>query len=76
MNNINELSERDVKLIIFDLVWGKSYDWFIDQGYVDDVDNFDYTVKTFEDVGLLTDNNGIVLSINDSEFQITIVKSK
>lgn len=33
--------------------------------------------QTFEDVGLLTRNDGIVLSLADgSEFQITVVRSR
>ena len=33
------------------------------------------TRNTFNDIGLLTNNNGIILDIDGSEFQITIVQS-
>lgn len=37
----------------------------------------DCKVETFHDAGLLTRDNGLVLTLTDgSEFQITIVKSK
>ena len=35
------------------------------------------SVETFEDVGMLSSNEGLVVRMsNDSEFQITIVKSR
>ena len=35
------------------------------------------SMETFEERGLMTSNNGIVIKMrDDSEFQITIVKSK
>jgi hypothetical protein len=33
-------------------------------------------VSTFEDVGLLTRNKGIVVRIGDAEFQVTVVRSR
>lgn len=34
-------------------------------------------IRTFDEVGLLTANKGLVLTMNDgSEFQVTIVKSR
>jgi hypothetical protein len=31
---------------------------------------------TFEDVGLMTQNRGLVVRVGDSEFQITVVRSR
>lgn len=39
-------------------------------------DELDIDVNTFEDVGMLTTDKGIVLNIGNREFQITIVRSE
>ena len=33
-------------------------------------------VRTFADVGVLTNNTGLVVTVDGSEFQVTIVQSK
>lgn len=35
----------------------------------------DVNYRTFEDAGILTNNKGLVIDLNGSEFQVTIVKS-
>lgn len=42
----------------------------------DDYDMAIENVQTFEEAGLLTGNQGLVVRINGSEFQITVVKSR
>ncbi len=43
---------------------------------VDDGDIFSYDIRPFDECGLLTDKNGLVVRIDNSEFQVSIVKSK
>jgi hypothetical protein len=38
-------------------------------------DREDCSYRTFEDAMILTNNKGLVISLNGSEFQVTIVKS-
>lgn len=45
-----------------------------DQTYGDDIDVL--SVRTYEETGLLTSDDGIVLKLRDgSEFQVTVVQS-
>jgi hypothetical protein len=36
----------------------------------------DVEVSSFSDVGMLTNNEGLVISVGGSQFQVTIVQSK
>lgn len=43
----------------------------------EDEDTFpDVSCSTFEEVGLMTSNRGLVVRVGDSEFQITVVRSR
>ncbi len=33
-------------------------------------------IKTFEDAGVLTSNKGLVVRIDDAEFEVTVVQSR
>lgn len=46
------------------------------QAYADENDAPRTRVSTFSDEGLLTSNNGIVVRIGRTEFQLTIVRSR
>jgi len=45
--------------------------------YIDDSEDVIRKIQTFEDAGVITSNEGLVIRTDDgSEFQLTIVKSK
>ena len=72
------MTERDMELCLYDLLCGVSAADLEDANVdiPDDVADID-RVSTYPEVGMLTDNAGLVLRMKDgSEFQITIVKSR
>ena len=62
-----EMSEEDLEGFLTEAI-----EAFADES--DEVDHVD--IATFRDCGVLTMNRGLVLRIGDSEFQITIVRSR
>ena len=40
-------------------------------GLIDDIQDWSY----FDEAGILTDNQGLVLNINGAEFQVTIIRT-
>jgi hypothetical protein len=48
--------------------------WTDDLGTPDD-EEVEF-VGTFQDVGLMTSNKGLVVRVGDSEFQVTVVRSR
>ena len=62
-----EMSEED-----FETFLAEAIELFADES--DEVDHAD--VATFRDCGVLTMNRGLVVTIGDSEFQLTIVRSR
>ena len=72
------MTERDMELCLYDLLCGVSAADLEDANVdiPDDVADID-RVSTYPEVGMLTDNAGLVVRMKDgSEFQITIVKSR
>lgn len=63
-------SESDMEDII-----REAFDCMAENEY-SEYHNADINMRTFEDAMLLTRNHGLVVNIGDSEFQITIVKSR
>ena len=62
-----EMSEEDLEGFLAEAI-----EAFGDES--DEVDHVD--VATFQDCGVLTMNRGLVLQFGDSEFQLTIVRSR
>jgi hypothetical protein len=62
-----EMSEQDLEGFLAEAI-----EAFADES--DEVDHAD--VATFRDCGVLTMNRGLVVTIGDSEFQLTIVRSR
>lgn len=62
-----EMSEEELEGFLAEAI-----EAFADEN--DEVDRVD--VATFRDCGVLTMNRGLVVTIGDSEFQLTIVRSR
>ncbi len=50
-------------------------DKLTDAIYFDGFDDADITAHTFQEGGILTNNKGLVVTVDGEEFQVTIVKS-
>lgn len=66
---MEKLNALEVSKILIDLIESANDTDFLE-------DSFQMEASTFEDAGILTIDNGLVLKINGREFQVTIIRSK
>ena len=59
---------------VIDIINEALYTWEEEYGLDTDDPDDKISIRTYEDVGMLTNNSGLVLTIGDSKFQITVVK--
>lgn len=59
---------------VIDMISEALYTW--EEEYALDTDDPEdkISIHTYDEVGMLTSNSGLVLTIGDSKFQITVVK--
>jgi len=73
MEENDEITEEEMVDILSEEVWFLSTE--TDSMFYDKFKSC--RVRSFDEVGLLTHDNGFVIKLNDgSEYQITVVKSK
>ena len=59
---------------VIDMINEALYTWEEEYGLDTDDPDDKISIRTYDEVGMLTNNSGLVLTIGDSKFQITVVK--
>ena len=59
---------------VIDIISEALYTWEEEYGLDTDDPDDKISIRTYDEVGMLTNNSGLVLSIGDSKFQITVVE--
>ena len=59
---------------VIDMISEALYTWEEEYGLDTDDPDDKISIRTYDEVGMLTNNSGLVLSIGDSKFQITVVE--
>lgn len=59
---------------VIDIISEALYTWEEEYGLDTDDPDDKISIRTYDEVGMLTSNSGLVLTIGDSKFQITVVE--